>query len=51
MAQAAAVFIFQIIESGIDSRTKYIVYSSFIGVIGIVSCGATYFFDFRCIKD
>ena len=51
MAQAAAVFIFQIIESAIDSRTKYIVYSSFIGVIGIVSCGVTYFFEFRCLKD
>ncbi|CDW84340.1 major facilitator superfamily protein [Stylonychia lemnae] len=47
MAQALGVFIFQIIESVIDSRIKYMIYTGFIGLIGLYSCGLTYFFDFR----
>jgi hypothetical protein len=43
--------VFQIIESTIDTRTKYIVYSSFIGVLGIYCCGLTYFFEFRGLKS
>ena len=51
LLQALGVFIFQIIESVIDTRIKYIVYASFIGLIGIYSCGVTYFFEFRNAKS
>jgi hypothetical protein len=35
------------VESFLDTRTKYIIYTSFIGVLGVLSCSATYFFDYR----
>ena len=49
--QALGVFIFQILESVIDTRTKYIVYSSFIGLFGIFACGCTYIFEYRNAKS
>ena len=45
------VFVFSIIESMIDTRVKYIVYTSFIGLIGVWACGLTYFFEFRNQKS
>ena len=51
IAQALGVFIFEIIESAVDTREKYIVYTSFIGIIGLYSCGITYFFEFRETKS
>ena len=51
LLQALGVFIFQILESVIDTRTKYIVYSSFIGLFGIFSCGSTYLFEYRNAKS
>eukprot|EP00347_Sterkiella_histriomuscorum_P010332 403376713 len=51
LAQALGVFFFQIIESSLDSRTKYMVYTTFIGVIGVYSCCLTYFFEFREINS
>jgi hypothetical protein len=50
-AQALGTFFFSIMESMIDSRVKYIVYTSIIGLIGVWSCGLTYFFEFRNQKS
>ena len=51
-AQAIGVFFFQIIESTLDqSRTKYIIYTSFIGVFGIYACTITYFFEYRDVRS
>jgi len=44
LAQAMGVFIFQIIESVLDSQTKYLVYSAFVGAFGIYACSLTFFF-------
>lgn len=49
--QAIGTFLFQLIESALDSRTKYIVFTSFIGLLGIYSCGLTCFFEFREVKE
>jgi predicted MFS family arabinose efflux permease len=51
LAQAMGVFVFTLIESVIDTRVKYIVYTSFIGLIGVWACGLTYFFEFRNQKS
>lgn len=51
MAQSTGAFIFMIIESAVDTNSRYLVYSSFIGIIGILSCSMTFFFEFRDLKS
>jgi hypothetical protein len=34
-------------EALVDTRKEYMIYMTVIGVLGIVMCGTTYFFDFK----
>lgn len=45
--QALGVFIFSFIETLLETREHYIVFISVIGVLGVLSCGTTYYFDFK----
>ena len=47
LVQSIMSFIFQLSQAAIDDRTKYFIYTAVLGVLGIVSVGITYFFDFR----
>lgn len=47
MAQAFAVFGFEMLEAHIDSYERYLIYSSVLGCIGLFSAAIAYFFDFK----
>jgi hypothetical protein len=45
--QSISCFLFQLINSVVVTQTSYIVYTAVCGVLAMVSCGTTYFFEFR----
>ena len=52
MFEAVAVFIFQLVQAGVDSdpankRYDYGTYIGITGVLGTLMCGCTYYFDFK----
>lgn len=47
MCQALAVFVFEIIETQVESYPAYVMYTLFVGALGFVACVTTYFFDFK----
>ena len=48
MFEAVAVFVFQIIQSGVsDTPESYGWYILITGVLGSLMCGATYYFEFK----
>ena len=51
LAQATGVVIFQLIETTLTTRKSYTLYLAVVGIIGICSCGITFFFDYRDKKS
>lgn len=49
--QAVSCFIFQFIESYVNDRSTYIYYTAVVGFLGFITCGTTYFFDYRDRKS
>eukprot|EP00347_Sterkiella_histriomuscorum_P000222 403376714 len=47
LVQAFGVFVFELLETYVDTHNSYVIYTWITGIIGIFSCAATFFFDFK----
>ena len=47
LLQALGAAFFLLLEALIDTREKYFIYTSSLCVLGLLSCGMTYFFKFK----
>ncbi|CDW71070.1 major facilitator superfamily protein [Stylonychia lemnae] len=47
MFQGIICFFVQLVQSLVIDRTGFIIYTSVFGIIGVISIGLTYFFDFK----
>lgn len=45
--QALSTIVFKLIEALIEANSLFMAYTVVIGIVGILCCSCTYFFDFK----
>ena len=50
LVESCSVFVFQMLQSTLDSTNVRMYYILFVGCLGVVMCSTTYFFQYRSTK-